>query len=260
VPVNRRSLFYRLKDAVSGSFLLGTAGGAVAGSIGTTAIFADPQTRFAKRSYSQNGEDVIVESICRFLEIPHPTYLDIGAADPVIDNNTYLFYRRGCRGVLVEPNPTSCRKLGEIRPGDTVLNVGIGFADQEAADYYMISGPGGEVLNTFSREEVNRVLASFKDRRIEKTIKMPLVNINKVMEKHFRGAPTFVSIDTEGLDLDIIKSLEFDRFRPPILCVETIILKTTKVETRILDLMQAKGYAVRGGTFANTIFIDNRLL
>ena len=220
----------------------------------------DPEARSSKRSYSQNGEDLVVESICRFLEIANPTYLDIGAADPVIDNNTYLFYRKGCRGVLVEPNPSSCRKLRAIRPEDTVLNVGIGFEDQVAADYYMISGPGGEVLNTFSRGEVEKVLANFKDRRVEKTIKMPLVNINKVMDEHFHGAPTFVSIDTEGLDLDILKSLDFDRFRPVILCVETIILKTTKMETRILDLMLGKGYIVRGSTFANTIFVDNKVL
>src|SRR5262249_3569479 len=163
--------------------------------------------------------DLIVESLCRFLEIKNPTYLDIGAADPVIDNNTYLAYRKGSRGVLVEPNPTSCRKLREVRPGDIVLNIGIGFTDQEKADFFMISGPGGEVLNTFSREEVEKVLANFKDRRIEKTLQMSLVNINKVMDEHFHGAPTFVSIDTEGLDLDILKSLDFNRFRPSILCV-----------------------------------------
>ena len=107
--MTRRSLFSRLKDAVSGSFLLGTAGGAFAGSVGTALIFAEP--RQSRPTFSQQGEDLIVESICGFLKIEKPTYLDIGAADPIVSNNTYLFYQQGCRGVLVEPNPAFCLKL-----------------------------------------------------------------------------------------------------------------------------------------------------
>ena len=112
-------------------------------------------------------------------------------------NNTYLFYRKGCRGVLVEPNPAFCRKLTSVRPGDTVLNIGIGIIDQSEADYYVISGHLGEWLNTFSKEEAERVTSSpGSTNRIEKVLKMPLVNINRVIGEHFQGAPDFVSIDT----------------------------------------------------------------
>ena len=96
--------------------------------------------------------------------------------------------------------------------------------------------------------------------RVEKVLKMPLVNINKVIGQHFEGAPDFVSIDTEGLDFEILKSLDFDRFRPKIICVETLVVYTTKEDPRIRELMQSKGYTVRGSTFVNTIFVDNRLL
>jgi hypothetical protein len=89
---------------------------------------------------------------------------------------------------------------------------------------------------------------------------MRLVNVNKIMEEHFHGAPSIVSIDTEGLDLEILKSLDFDRYRPPIICAETLVLNSTKIDSRILDLMQSKNYSVRGGTFVNSIFVDNQLL
>ncbi len=89
---------------------------------------------------------------------------------------------------------------------------------------------------------------------------MPLVNINRVMEDHFGAAPSFVSIDTEGLDLDILKSLDFRRYRPSVLCVETLVYGTKAVETEILTLMRSKDYTVRGSTFVNTIFVDDHRL
>ena len=259
--MKRRTLFRWLRDGVSSSFLLGCSGGLVAGGLGVAVALHDRRPQAAARSYSQQGEDLIVESICGFLGIGTPTYLDVGAADPTVGSNTYLFYRKGCRGVLVEPNPVFFRSLKKVRPNDTVLNIGIGTTNVAEADYYVISGQIGSWLNTFSKEQAERVTSAPGSlNRIEKILKMPLVNINKVISEHFQGAPDFLSTDTEGLDLDILKSLDFDRFRPKILCVETLIVHTTKEDPRILELMQSKGYAVRGSTFVNTIFVDNRLL
>jgi FkbM family methyltransferase len=256
--MNRRTLFSKLRDGISSSFIVGMAGGACAGAVGTAAALHDPGTSQAKTSWSEQGEDLIVESICGYLRITNPTYLDIGAAHPIVNNNTYLFYRKGSRGVLVEPNPSLYETLRTTRPGDTVLNVGIGFDDRTQADYYMVSG---SLMNTFSKQEIEAIAAKLGHRNfIEKVITMPLVNINRVIAEHFPKAPDFISIDTEGLDLDILRSLDFDRYRPPVLCAETIVAGTTNQETKVLDLMHAKGYTVRGETFLNTIFIDNRVL
>jgi FkbM family methyltransferase len=244
---------------VSSSFVVGTAGGAVAGSVAGVAMAYDPRSRAAKVSYAQQGEDLIVEAILWELGITNPTYLDVGAADPTIGNNTYLFYTKGFRGVLVEPNPAFIPPLRSVRPRDEVLNLGIGFSDQTEVDYFMISGPGGENLNTFSKSQADAVVAKYQgQRRIEKVLKMPLVNINRVIADHFRGkAPDFVSIDTEGLDFDILRSLDFDQFRPPVICAETLAVDT-KVDAKLLDMMRLKGYSVRGSTWVNAIFVDDR--
>ena len=45
---------------------------------------------------------------------------------------------------------------------------------------------------------------------------MTSLNINVLIGEYFHKAPDLISIDTEGLDLDILKSLDFNRFRPPI--------------------------------------------
>jgi FkbM family methyltransferase len=258
MDMNRRAFFPRLTGGISGSFFLGTLGGASLGAAGASTQIG---TSWSKPSYSQQGEDLIVESICNSLGIRTFSYLDIGAADPIQINNTYLFYKMGCYGVLVEPNPAFCRRLKAQRPKDKVLNIGVGAASEVSADYYMIGGSGGEYLNTFSREEAEEYTAkSHGMHAIEKIIKMPLININKIIEQNFQGTPQFISIDTEGFDLEILKSLDFNRHRPCILCVETLIFGTTHVKIEILDLMKSKGYSIRGSTFVNTIFVDDKLL
>jgi FkbM family methyltransferase len=258
--MNRRTFLPWFTGGISTSFLVGVAGGAGLGSAGTAAGLAASRP-WTKETHSQQGEDLIIQAMCDCLGITNPSYLDVGAADPIQDNNTYLFYQKGSRGVLVEPNPSFCRRLEAVRPGDRVLNVGVGVSDQAEADYYMIGGRDGKYLNSFSRNQVDDIVARSKGFRfVEKTIKMPLVNINKIMDEQFHGAPSLLSIDTEGLDLDILKSLDFTRFRPKIVCVETLKIGTTECVTAILDLMESKNYVVRGGTFVNTIFVDNRLL
>ena len=260
--MNRRTFFPWFTGGISSSFVLGTAGGIGVGALGTAAGIHASQPTWSKQSYSQHGEDLIVDSICENLKIQNPSYLDIGAADPIRCNNTYRFYRNGCRGVLVEPNPAYSRRLRGSRPADTVLNAGVGFTGQKDADYYMIGGVlNSQDWNTFSKEQAESCKAKTKGAAfIEKVIRMPLLDLNEIMAQHFHGAPGFMSIDTEGVDLDILGSLDFQRLRPTILCVETLVFATTRVETKILDLMKSHDYTIRGSTFVNTIFVDDRVL
>jgi FkbM family methyltransferase len=218
-----------------------------------------PREIIGEESFSQCGEDLVVAFTIAYLGLgPRISYLDVGANDPVRYNNTYYFYRRGHRGVLVEPNGALCRLLREQRRGDTVLEAGIGGSAASEADYYVMSADG---LNTFSKEEAEHHVDASKGRiSIQEVIKLPLLSINDVMAKHFKGAPTFLSVDTEGLDLAILKSIDYGRFRPKIICAETLVSESKGTRTEIPEFMATRGYAVRGGSFVNTIFVDSKLL
>jgi hypothetical protein len=67
-----------------------------------------------------------------------------------------------------------------------------------------------------------------------------------------------LSIDTEGYELAILKSIDFSRLRPNVVCVDTLEFNSRRVRTAVLELMAAKGYDIRGATFVNTIFVDRR--
>ena len=86
---------------------------------------ADPDFPFT--SFAQAGEDLAAHFTFGYLGISDVSYLDVGAYDPIRINNTYFFYLKGSRGVLVEPNVEMCKKLRAVRPGDTTLEAGIGI-------------------------------------------------------------------------------------------------------------------------------------
>jgi hypothetical protein len=147
---------------LSSSFLMGAAGGAAAGVAGTVALapkFLQPQPLPGKLSYAQQGEDIVLWQMLRgALGIERPTYMDIGAHHPVFSNNTFYFYERGARGVLVEPNPALHEVLAQIRPGDALVRAGIGVTAQTEADFYVIGGSEDGQLNTFSREQADTLV------------------------------------------------------------------------------------------------------
>jgi FkbM family methyltransferase len=210
--------------------------------------------------YAQSGEDILVQVIFDYLKQPIPTYLDIGAFEPVTMNNTYLFYALGARGVLVEPNPDLTAKLTETRPGDTVLAVGIGTSGvHEELDFYRLSEPS---WNTFSKEQAEHcVKVSGGKVTIQEVVKTPLVPINEVCARHFpSGEPDFLSVDVEGLDLQILRTLDFDKHRPKVICVETIETGTNRERVETGQFLATKGYVARGGSFFNTVFVDKKLI
>jgi FkbM family methyltransferase len=213
---------------------------------------------YALQSFAQAGEDLAVRFFCAHRGITSFTYLDVGANDPVRQNNTYFFYRERFRGVLVEPNPDYAESLRSVRPEDKTLVAGIGTSSAREAEFYVMNKPA---LSTFSRDQAERMIQSLGGKvRIHKVITVPLLDINDVMAENFKEAPTFLSIDTEGMDLAILKTVDFARFRPKIVCAETLEAGSSKTIAEIGRYMEGHGYEPRGGSLVNTIFVDSKIL
>jgi FkbM family methyltransferase len=261
----------RRKDFLIGSggfalgALLGVYGERGAATLDTTpaapALPALPEAAPARgeMSYAQAGEDMIVRNIFENLNVHDITYLDIGANDPILLSNTYYFYRRGYRGVLVEPNAALCEKLRAVRPKDTTLEAGIGTGKATMADFYLLSEPAWSTFDKAEAEE--RVRDSGGKVTIKEVRRMPLLDVNAVMAEHFAGAaPDFLSVDAEGWDLRILRSIDYRRLRPKVICAETLAFGSLRAMPEIPAFMRTKGYSVRGGSFVNTIFVDSTLL
>lgn len=205
-------------------------------------------------SYAQAGEDAVLRFLFNDKKISNIKYLDVGANTPMYVSNTYWFYTNGSTGVCVEADRTLIPEIESVRPNDKVINVGVAVSEQTVADFYIFDIKG---LNTFDKEEaLRREKMGFK---IADVAKVELVNINTIIKNNFATYPDLLSIDIEGLDLEVLKSLDYSQYPIPVICVETCMFSENHVRPKdhsISDFLLKTGYEVYADTYINTIFVN----
>ncbi len=215
--------------------------------------FEKNKNMFYKKSYSQLGEDIIINFLFEQHGIKYPSYIDIGAHDPKYLSNTAFFYDKGCTGINIEPNPVLFKNIKKIRKKDININCGVG-SKNEPLDFYLMSAP---TMSTFSKSNCDELVEKHGFKVID-TIKIEVYSLEYLIEKYNNGIfPDFLSLDAEGLDYEILNTIDFDNKAPKVICVETIEYSSDlsgKKEKEIIDFLVTKGYRVFADTFVNTIF------
>ena len=214
-----------------------------------------PTIFYQKRSYSQCGEDLLIAFVLELMHGKRPMrYVDIGANHPFHISNTALLYAAGGQGVLVEPDPYFAGLLRSKRPRDSILECGVHFSGESHAEFYVMDPP---TLNTFSHQEMMRYVAM--GHPLNETMQVKLMGINEILEQ--AGPLDFMNVDVEGLDHAILEKVDWERFRPTCICVETISYETEDEPRKlgeIIELMHKHDYFPYADTFINTIFVDRR--
>lgn len=212
------------------------------------------ENAYRKFSYSQSGEDLIVKYIFDQFGMGQPSYMDIGAHHPFYLSNTALFHERGSRGINIEPDPVLMKAFLQHRSNDVNLNIGISD-EKSVLDFYIINNP---VLNTFSKEEAENYHKE-GDYHIVETRKIEVNTVKAVLDEHRNGKfPDFLSIDAEGVDEVVLKSLDLMNSLPVVICVETISFSNTgkgKKNQALIDFVLSKGYFLYADTYINSIFV-----
>jgi FkbM family methyltransferase len=213
------------------------------------------EAQFSTKSYSQIGEDLIINFIFNSKAIDTFNYLDIGANHPFYINNTYNFYLNGKRGINIEPNPNLFELLTKYRSQDINLNIGISAKKSELT-YYHFDVPA---LNTFSLEEKNRYL-TLGHKLIHQEI-LIVDTITNIVNKYCNSIfPNILFVDVEGLDFDIIKSIDFKSENiPNVICIETLSYSKDNSGVKnfeLIDYIKSKGYFLYADTYVNSIFVN----
>jgi FkbM family methyltransferase len=168
-------------------------------------------------NYAQEGEDQVLLRLVDRRESGF--YVDIGAHDPRRFSNTCVFYDKGWRGINIDPNPEAIRSFNCARPGDINLCCGISDSKGEMK-YFEMSDPA---LNTFDES-----LAHERERltryRIVGSSKVKVERLDVVLQKHMKmpAVIDFMNIDAEGHDLRVLRSNDWNRFRPSVVLTEAI--------------------------------------
>lgn len=222
-------------------------------------LFNEKDSTF--RAYAQAGEDSIISFILGTLgeKIQGYSYLDIGCNRYKELSNTYHFYEQGMRGVLIDANPKFVDEVKSKRPGDTVLNIGVGEKNNEKLTFYVSNW---DWLSSFNKETIVSAMKESPWVKIEQEIEVPVLTLNEIFEKYFYKVPAIVSIDVEGDELPILKSVDMEYYRPLIYVVETIEYREkidlSNKRMDIIDFMQSKDYKEYAFTGVNSIFLDKR--
>jgi FkbM family methyltransferase len=207
---------------------------------------------FVNLAYSQDGEDMILR---RLFERRHSGfYADVGAHHPYRFSNTCYFYRRGWRGINIDPNPDAIEAFRRARPSDT--NVCVGVSDSVGyLSFYLFNEPA---LNTFdaSLAADRETLPGY---RLLETRSVPVRRLDDLLAEYLPPDQTidFLSIDVEGLDLSVLRSNDWSRFRPRILLVEAHERSVFAIEHNPINLfVVAAGYQLIAKTLNTLIYED----
>ena len=207
------------------------------------------------KSYSQQGEDLILSHLLSVAGITKPFYVDIGSNDPVILSNTYLFYRSGGQGVCVEPNTRYNARYRRYRPRDTLLNVGVTTEATTSLPYYEMDWPE---FNTFDKKQAEAVQSRYGDRNaIRRVASLPLLNVNELLNDYVRRPVDVLSLDVEGLDARILAAIDFTRWSPTFICVEHSELTQSSDQPAaesIEALLCTNGYVLEAYNSINGIY------
>ncbi|MDE2311870.1 MAG: FkbM family methyltransferase [Patescibacteria group bacterium] len=206
----------------------------------------------AKKSYSQTGEDLIAEFY--LAGIKRGFYVDVGTNDPVNLNNTYRFYKKGWRGLCVEPSAGKVKLIRLRRHGDMVVQVGVGTKPMTMPFY--IFDP--DTLSTFSEKEaeVYRKLGySYLGQD-----SVPVKPLAEILELYASDRTIdLLSVDTEGQDLEVLQSNDWKRFRPRLVITEVVRHRGSFAERSHQDfdkLFESVGYLKIADTNINVLYME----
>ena len=170
-------------------------------------------------SYSQDGEDRILyfyfASKGRFIR--EGFFVDVGAFHPSRFSNTKLFYDHGWRGINIDATPGTMKPFLKTRTKDINLEIAIG-GDGEESDFYMFKRPG---LNGFLSQTF--VETNYKKEQLLNVIKIKSFPLSQVFDEYLSNGQSidFISIDVEGKELDVLKTNDWQKYRPEVILVET---------------------------------------
>jgi FkbM family methyltransferase len=166
-------------------------------------------------SYAQRYEDIHL--LRAFGDQDSGFYIDIGAGHPVYDNVSFAFYLRGWQGITVEPNPWLAELSEAVRPRDTRIQSLVGERSGEAT-YYLVEDFHG--LSTTVEHHARAAQSEFG--KASRAMPVPVTTLAALAERHAAREISFLKIDVEGAERDVLAGNDWDRFRPKIVLAEAL--------------------------------------
>ena len=186
-------------------------------------------TKTLKDSYSQIGQDTNV--INYFNHKKNGYFIDIGATDGIDINNTYLLEKKyGWKGICIEPQQSYWTNLNKNR--NCIKDNSLLYSSEGLELEFSNAGVLGGITS-----QIDRHLQAKKAEQV----KLKTETLNNILNKY--NAPKFidyVSLDTEGSELEILKGIDFNKYKFGYLNIEHNYIEPRR--TNIRKFLESKGY------------------
>ena len=175
-------------------------------------IFYRSKIFFPKKSYSLFQEDLFIKKY--FKNKTKGFYIDVGCYHPLDGNNTNLLHKKGWNGINLDINFYSIELFNFLRKKDVNIHSGISKKKDELTMYYRKEI---NMLNTLD-EKIAKI--HFRNGFKKKNVQVNTLNF--FISRYFKKLKKidFLNIDVEGVELNVLKSLNFKQYKPQLICVE----------------------------------------
>jgi FkbM family methyltransferase len=202
-------------------------------------------------SFSQEGEDGVLQRLFERKSVGF--YVDVGSHHPQRFSNTYRFYLRGWNGINIDPLPGSKKQFDALRSRDVNLEIGISDSTGELT-YYSFEEPA---LNTFDPK-----VAASRDSPLISEERIQVLRLSDVLDRHLHPSQKvdFLTIDVEGLDLHVLRSNDWSRYRPSYVLAEALGMPDVGkvINSELYAYMASHGYSLFAKCVNTLFFIDMR--
>ena len=190
--------------------------------------------------YGEFGEDILINRILK--NIKTGRYVDVGCYHPFKGSLTLQLYKRGWRGINIDLSKSSIDLFNLVRKKDINLNIAV-------SDF------NGQT-NYFENSPINQQNSLIKSDDNQKIIKTDCKNLNFILEENKFEKFEYLNVDVEGTENNVIKGIDFNKYRPILITVENNNL-------HIKDYIQSDVYKIlteNNFTFISKIGVTNFFL
>ena len=218
------------------------------------------KNKYRKISYSYGSVDLLLEHI--FKNQSHGFYIDVGCQHPVMNNNTYLLYKKGWNGINIDLDKKNIDLFNFYRKRDLNLNFAISSQEGERDLFFYHDK---SAINT-----VEKSVANYQRAQVKEIKKVKTKTLNSIIENSKFNNLTidFVSIDVEGHELDVIKGFDLKKYKPKVVIIEFLDLSLKKLEIKNLNIknflkseiyqyMIDKNYTLVNLIHSDLVFVNN---
>ncbi len=188
--------------------------------------------------YSQFGQDKAVREEF-FPCLREGVFVDVGAGDGVVDSNTLHFEEEGWKGLLVEADPATFERLVAARrsPAENVA----------CADYHgtlpfrVMPVQGWSGLTGFLRELEPDELERLRESGESHTIMVPCLPLQDLLDRHGIERVDFLSLDVEGAELSVLRSIDWERT-----VIRVITVEANRSDLTLTRFLLERGFCLWG--------------